>query len=175
MNSDLERAVGYLLRYFQFDQAEETVIDALVDIMSGFIHKFGVDLKDNRVNVNQALRRSGVCGDVFELAKWYNCEYQKEHQLFTFDQLLTNPMVDMNRETVYETKDEVKKQVEQEEDVFEEVIGSNPLVLSPDLDAIVATQSITFSGENRREINVLLPQMETDDDQTEYSFFTALK
>ena len=55
------------------------------------------------------------------------------------------------------------------------MIGSNPLVLSPDLDAIVATQSITFSGENRREINVLLPQMETDDDATEYSFFTALK
>jgi len=71
----------------------------------------------------------------------------------------------------------VKKKVEQEEDVFvAEDMVSNPLVLSsglnPDLDAIVATQSITFSGENRREINVLLPQMD-DDDQSEYSFFPS--
>jgi len=74
VDSDVERAVGYLLRYFQFNQADETAIDALVDMMIGFIHKMGVDLKNNGRNVDQALRRSGVCGDVFELAKWYDAE-----------------------------------------------------------------------------------------------------
>ena len=35
IEADLERAVRYLLQYFQFDQAEEAVISLLMDLLEG--------------------------------------------------------------------------------------------------------------------------------------------
>jgi len=71
-------------------------------------------------------------------------------------------------------KTKSRKKVEStSEDNFVEDMVSNPLVLSahPDLDTIVATQSINLCESNRREINVFLPQMD-DDDECDYSVFT---